>query len=142
MCKHQLQQKQQWRRWQQLQQSLCSSSSSKNGGSNNNGNNIIVMKNDYNEHSNINNVTLKKCNNKWMEKTRQTARRWLRTIKVLLYELYLEQSEQFPRTQRRLKKLEIGGRMETIKTRTLQKSARILTTFLESWGDLLSLVLK
>ena len=38
-----------------------------------------------------------------------------------------------------LEDLEVGGRLETIQTTTLLKTARILRRFLETWGDLLSL---
>ena len=41
-----------------------------------------------------------------------------------------------------LEDLEIGGQMETIQTRALLKTARILRRILESWGDLLSLNLQ
>ena len=36
------------------------------------------------------------------------------------------------------KDMEIRGRVETIRTTTLLRSARILRTVLETWGDLLS----
>ena len=35
--------------------------------------------------------------------------------------------------------LEVGGRVETIQTTSLVKTARILRRVLETWGDLLSL---
>ena len=38
--------------------------------------------------------------------------------------------------------LEVGGRVETIQTTTLLKTARILRRVLETWGDLLSLRLQ
>ena len=38
-----------------------------------------------------------------------------------------------------LEDLEIGGRMETIQTTALLRTARILRRVLETWGDLLSL---
>ena len=41
-----------------------------------------------------------------------------------------------------LKDLEVGGRVETIKTTALWKTARILRRVLETWGDLLSLHLQ
>ena len=41
-----------------------------------------------------------------------------------------------------LKDLEIGGRVETIHTTALLRSARILRRVLETWGDLLSLNLQ
>ena len=41
-----------------------------------------------------------------------------------------------------LENLEIGGRVETIRTSTLLKTARILRRALETWGDLLSLKLQ
>ena len=40
-----------------------------------------------------------------------------------------------------LEDLEVGGRMETIQTTALLKTARILRRVLETWGDLLSLKL-
>ena len=40
-----------------------------------------------------------------------------------------------------LEDLEIKGRVETIQTTVLLRSARILRRVLESWGDLLSLKL-
>ena len=41
-----------------------------------------------------------------------------------------------------LEDLEVGGRVETIQTTALLRTARILTRFLETWGDLLSLKLQ
>ena len=41
-----------------------------------------------------------------------------------------------------LKDLEIGGRVETIETTALLRTARILRRVLETWGDLLSLKLQ
>ena len=38
-----------------------------------------------------------------------------------------------------LENLEVGGRVETIQTTALLKTARILRRVLETWGDLLSL---
>ena len=38
-----------------------------------------------------------------------------------------------------LEDLEVGGRVETIKTTTLLRMAKILRRVLETWGDLLSL---
>ena len=42
---------------------------------------------------------------------------------------------------KRLEDLEVGGRVETIKTTTLLRTARILRIVLETWEDLLSLKL-
>ena len=41
-----------------------------------------------------------------------------------------------------LEDLEIGGRVETIQTTALLRTARILRRVLETWGDLLSLDLQ
>ena len=41
-----------------------------------------------------------------------------------------------------LEDLEVGGRVETIQTTALLRTARILRRVLETWGDLLSLKLK
>ena len=41
-----------------------------------------------------------------------------------------------------LENLEVGGRVETIKTTALLKTAKILRRLLETWGDLLSLKLQ
>ena len=41
-----------------------------------------------------------------------------------------------------LEDLEVGGRIETIQTTTLLRTARILRRVLETWGDLLSLKLR
>ena len=41
-----------------------------------------------------------------------------------------------------LEDLEIGGRVETIQTTPLLRTARILIRVLETWGDLLSLKLQ
>ena len=38
-----------------------------------------------------------------------------------------------------LEDLEVGGRVETIQTTALLRTARILRRVLETWGDLLSL---
>ena len=43
---------------------------------------------------------------------------------------------------KRLEDLEVGGRMETIQTTALLRTARILRRVLETWGDLLSLRLQ
>ena len=40
-----------------------------------------------------------------------------------------------------LEDLEVGGRVETIQTTALLRTARILRRILETWGDLLSLKL-
>ena len=40
-----------------------------------------------------------------------------------------------------LEDLEVGGRVETIRTTALLRTARILRRVLETWGDLLSLKL-
>ena len=44
--------------------------------------------------------------------------------------------------QKGLEQLEVGGRVETIQTTALLRTVRILRTFLETWGDLLSLKLQ
>ena len=41
-----------------------------------------------------------------------------------------------------LEDLKVGGRVETIQTTALLKTARILRSVLENWGDLLSLNLQ
>ena len=41
-----------------------------------------------------------------------------------------------------LEDLEIGGRVETIQTTALLRTARIMRRVLETWGDLLSLKLQ
>ena len=41
-----------------------------------------------------------------------------------------------------LEDLEVGGRVETIQTPALLRTARILKRVLETWGDLLSLSLQ
>ena len=41
-----------------------------------------------------------------------------------------------------LEDLEVGGRVETIQTTALLKTARIVRRVLETWGDLLSLNLQ
>ena len=41
-----------------------------------------------------------------------------------------------------LEDVEVGGRVETIQTTALLKTARILRRVLETWGDLLSLNLQ
>ena len=43
---------------------------------------------------------------------------------------------------KRLEDLEVGGRVETIQTTALLRTARILRRALETWGDLLSLRLQ
>ena len=45
----------------------------------------------------------------------------------------------FKELERGFEQMEIGGRIETILTSALLKSARILRRVLETWGDLLSL---
>ena len=41
-----------------------------------------------------------------------------------------------------LEDLEVGGRVETVQTTKLLRTARILRRVLETWGDLLSLTLQ
>ena len=41
-----------------------------------------------------------------------------------------------------LEDLEVGGQVETIQTTALLRTARILRSVLETWGDLLSLKLQ
>ena len=43
---------------------------------------------------------------------------------------------------KRLEDLEVGGRVKTIQTTAVLRTARILRRVLETWGDLLSLKLK
>ena len=43
---------------------------------------------------------------------------------------------------KRLENLEVGGRVETIQTTTLLRTARILRKVMETWGDLMSLKLQ
>ena len=58
-----------------------------------------------------------------------------------LYQLWLVLFTVTKGLLKRLEELEIGGRVETIQTSTLLRSAKILRRVLENWGDLLSLKL-
>ena len=77
--------------------------------------------------------------NKYLEFARELKKLW--NMKVTIVPIVI--GAFGPVTKGLLKGLEeVGGRVETIPTTTLLKTARVLRTVLETWGDLLSLKLK
>ena len=66
--------------------------------------------------------------------------RKLRNISVMVIQFVIVLLKLFP-TAWELEELEIGGRMDTIQTATLLRSARNTENVLETCGDLHSLIL-
>ena len=87
-------------------------------------------------------VKLKECEkkNKYLDLARELKRLWNMTVTIILTVI-----GAFGIVTKGLLKgledLEVGGRVETIQTTTLLRTARILRRVLETWGDLLSLKL-
>ena len=68
--------------------------------------------------------------------------RKLRNIEVTAIPIVVDELEMVAKAEEKeMEEVEISERIETIKTTTMLRSARILTRFLDIWGDLLSLIL-
>ena len=87
-------------------------------------------------------IKLKECEkkDKYLDLARKLKKRW--NMKVTIIPIVTGAlGTVFKGLVKGLKDLEIRGRVETIKTKTLLRSARIPRRVLETWGDLLSLKL-
>ena len=82
-----------------------------------------------------------KKNNKYLELAREIKKLW--NIKVMIMQIVTGELGTVTKgLLKGLEDLEIGGRVETIQTTALLRTARILRRVLETWGDLLSLKLQ
>ena len=82
-----------------------------------------------------------KNNNKYLDLARELKKLW--NMKVTLVPIVIGALGTITKgLLKGLEDLEIGGRVETIQTTALLRTARILRRVLETWGDLLSLKLQ
>ena len=85
-------------------------------------------------------IKLKECEkkDKYLDLARELKKLW--NMQVTIIPIVID---AFGTVTKRLSKgledLEVGGRMDTIQTTALLRTARILRKVLETWGDLLSL---
>ena len=88
-------------------------------------------------------IKLKECEkkNKYLDLARELKKLWY--MKVTIIPIVIGAFGTITKgLQKGLEDLEVGGRVETIQTTTLLRTARILRRVLETWGDLLSLKLQ
>ena len=88
-------------------------------------------------------IKLKECekNDKYLDLARKLKKLW--NMQVTIIPIVIGAfGTVTKRLLKRLEDLEVGGRVETIQTTTLLRTARILRRVLETWGDLLSLKLQ
>ena len=82
-----------------------------------------------------------KKKNKYLDLARQLKKLW--NMKVTIVPIVIGALGTTTKgLLKGLEDLEVGGRVETIQTIALLKTARILRRVLETWGDLLSLKLQ
>ena len=88
-------------------------------------------------------IKLKECEkkDKYRDLARELKKLWNRNVMIvpIVIGAFGTVTKRFLKG---LEDLEFGGRMETIQTTALLKTARILRRVLGTWGDLLSLKLK
>ena len=87
-------------------------------------------------------INLKECEkkNKYLDLARQLKKLW--NMKVTIVPIVIGTLGTITKwLLKGLEGLEVGERVETIKTTALLRTARILRRVLETWGDLLSLKL-
>ena len=88
-------------------------------------------------------MNLKNCEkrDKYLDLARELKRQW--NMKVIVIPIMIGAFGTVTKgLVKDLEDLEVGGRVETIQTTALLKTARILRRVLETWGDLLSLNLQ
>ena len=105
---------------------------------------MLVWKTDkeYNNNNNNNRIKLKECEkrDKYRDLARELKKLW--NMKVTIIPIVICTFGTVAKgLLKGLEDLEVGGRVETIQTKALLKTARILRRVLETWGDLLSLKL-
>ena len=78
---------------------------------------------------------------KYLDLARELKKLW--NIKVTIVSIVIDALGTITKgLLKGLGNLEVGGRVETIQTTALLRTARILRRVLENWGDLLSLKLQ
>ena len=78
---------------------------------------------------------------KYLDLARELKKLW--NMKVTIVPILIGALDTIPKESfKGLEDLEVGGRVETIQTTSLLRTARILRRVLETWGDLLSLKLQ
>ena len=85
-------------------------------------------------------INLKECEkrDKYLDLARELKKLW--NMKVTIIRIAIGAIGTVTKgLSKGLEDLEVGGRVETIQTTALMKTARILRRVLETWGDLLSL---
>ena len=88
-------------------------------------------------------IKLKECEkkDKYPDLARELKKLW--NMKVTIISIVIGAFATVTKgLQKRQEVLEVGGRVVTIQTATLLRTARILRRVLEPWGDLLSLKLQ
>ena len=88
-------------------------------------------------------IKLKECEmkDKYLDLARELKKLW--NMKVTIIPIVIGAFGTVTKgLLKRLEDLEVGGRVETIQTTTLLRTAKILRRVLETWGDLLSLRLQ
>ena len=88
-------------------------------------------------------IKLKECEkrDKYLDLARELKKLWNTKVTTILIVIVAFGTETTG-LLKGLEDLEDGGRVETIQTTALLKTARILRRVLETWGDLLSLNLQ
>ena len=91
----------------------------------------------------VNRIKLKEWEekDKYLDLARELKKRWNMkgTIRPIVIDAFGTVTK---RLVKGLEDLKVGGRVETIQTTALLRTARILKRILETWGDLLSLKLQ
>ena len=88
-------------------------------------------------------IKLKECEkkDKYLDLARELKKLW--NMQVTIIPIVIGAFERVTKgLLKGLEELEVGGRVETIQTTSLLRTARILRRVLESWGELLSLRLQ
>ena len=88
-------------------------------------------------------IKLKECEkkDKYLDLARELKRLWNMKVTIIPIVICAFGTET-KGLLKELEDLEVGGRVETIQTTELLRTARILRRVLETWGDLLSLKLQ
>ena len=88
-------------------------------------------------------IKLKECEkkDKYLDLARELKKQW--NMQVTIIPIVIGAFGTLTKgLLKELEDLEVGGRVETVQTTTLLRTARILRRVLETWGDLLSLRLQ
>ena len=108
---------------------------------------VRKFRKEYNNNNNTvpadHRIKLKECEkkDKYIDLARELKKLW--NMQVTIIPIVIGAFGTVTKgLQMGLEDLEVGGRVETIQTTTLLRTARILRRVLETWGDLLSLRLQ